>query len=150
MGWVYEPMNVIEPLTNFTRGSHKIEEHNAPTDTADPHHLGHRLAGISKVVQRASAVHDVKGFVDERQRFCVGLLQQDVGDPLVVQPLGTDLQQRRGEVYPDDLSDVSGEGFSRVGSTASNIEEDHVLVQRFDPRQGSGGAMGKGRVGTGK
>jgi hypothetical protein len=89
-------MNVIETLANLTRGSHKVDEHNAPADTTDPHHLGHRLAGIGKVVQRASAVDDVERFIDERQRFCVGLLQQCVRDPLVVQPLSTDLQQRPG------------------------------------------------------
>jgi hypothetical protein len=45
MGWVYELMNVIETLTNFARGSHKVEEHSAPIDRADPHPLGHRFAG---------------------------------------------------------------------------------------------------------
>jgi hypothetical protein len=65
---------------------------------------------------------------------------------LVPQPLGPDLEQRRSEVYPDDLSDASGNRLSGVSGTAGHIKEDHVSVQRFDPGQGPGGSAGKRRV----
>jgi hypothetical protein len=83
-------MHVIEQITDVRSRSNKIDEHESTTHPADTDHLGHSPLRITELVQRATAEHHIKRLVDERQGLGVPLLQQDVADPSLPQPLRTE------------------------------------------------------------
>ena len=120
-----------------------------PSPPTDPHHLGNSSLRVGEMMEGTPAIDHIKGFVGEWQALRVGLLQQDIADPLIVKPLSAEVKQRTGQINPDDLAYVWSNRLSRVGGAAGHIEDDHPLVQGIDPRQCTRSA-GKGRVRPGE
>ena len=99
---------------------------------------------VGEMMEGASAIDHVEGFVGEWQSFRVGLLQQDVANPLSVKPLSAEVEQGRGEIDSDDLAYALSHRFGRMGGATGHVKGDHLLVERTDPRQRARSA-GKGR-----
>jgi hypothetical protein len=93
------------------------------------------LIWLREVVQRTAAHDEVERRVHERQVVGVALLQQNIGDPRTAEAIGADGEQRRREVESDDLANMGRDLLGRMGGAAGDVEDDHVAVERFQPRQ---------------
>jgi hypothetical protein len=51
VGWIYQPVKMIETVAYGTRWGHQIDKHDTPADAADSHHLGHCSVRIGEVMQ---------------------------------------------------------------------------------------------------
>jgi hypothetical protein len=102
---------------------------------AHPCHLGDGGLGRREVVQRAAAHDQVERRVEERERGSVPLLEEHVGDAGLAQSGRAHLEQGGRQVEADHLAYARRGLFGGVCGAARHVEDDHVRVERLQPRQ---------------
>ena len=102
------------------------------------------------MVYGRAAEHEIERRVGERERARVAFLQQHVAHTGRLEPGRAQRQQRRGEIEGHDLAHVRRGHLGAVRGAARDLEHDHVLVERLQPREGGRRAAREQRVGAGE
>ncbi len=141
-------VELVERLTDFLARCDHVGDHHSPLRSTHARHLTEWSFRIREVVQRGPADHEIERIVDEGKLLGVSFLQQHVLDTRGTKAVGTEREQRAGEVDTHHLTHMRRDRIGHVRGAARDVEHDHVGVEGLNPRQRRLRPLGEERFST--